>query len=152
MLIMSRLLICLLFVSITACQPAPIGSQFLKEVFAAKEGYDGAINRLESYPLEEQWQIFLYANQGTHPPLPGLALPIAKQGKPALDYILEQLEQPNHELDVRDSLVVFDRMQRGGYYDVCGDDETMEVIRKNAIKISDQDWRDIYNRMLGRMC
>jgi hypothetical protein len=89
----------LLLATVMACQPASIGSQFFKESFATKEGYDGAVNRLENYPLDEQWQIFLYANQVVHPPFTDMAIPIAKRGKPALDYILEQLEQPNHEFD-----------------------------------------------------
>jgi len=110
------------------------------------------MERLEAYSLEEQWRIFLYGNQVIHPPVTGLALPIAKQGKPALDYILQQLEHSQNDLDFRDSLVVFRSMQGGGYYAVCEDENAMGLIHRNEAQISDPDWRGIYSRMLGRMC
>lgn len=81
-----------------------------------------------------------------------MALPIAKRGKPALDYILQQLVKSRNDLDFRDSLVVFLSMQGGGFYNLCSDEAAMETIRANESKIRDPDWRGIYNRMLGRMC
>lgn len=140
------LICCMLLAAITACQAGPIGKQFFKDGFVARE------ERLEAYPLEQQWQIFLYANQVIHPPLTGMALPIAKQGKPALDYILQQLEKSVNEADFRDSLVVFQTMQWGNYYNVCSDTPAMAAIRRNENKISHPGWRDIYRQMLEALC
>ena len=49
------------------------------------------MKKWKDYPLDEQFKIFLYGNQEIHPSLTGLAEPIARRGKSALDYILEQI-------------------------------------------------------------
>lgn len=147
MLTMLRALLCFLIVVFsTSCRAESVEKQFFREGFVSRT------ERLERYPLEQQWRIFLYGNQVVHPPLTDLALPIAKRGKPALDYILQQLEKSDNDLDFRDSLVVFRSMQGGGFYNLCGDEVVMDVIRANERKIHDPDWRGIYNRMLGHMC
>lgn len=144
---MWRVALCIFLLTLTtACQETSVGKRFFKEGFVARD------ERLEAYPLEDQWRIFLYANQVVHPPLKDMALPIAKKGKPALDYILEQLEQPNGDLDFRDSMVVFNRMQWGGYYNVCGDEQAMTAIRRNESRITHAGWRDVYQQMLRRLC
>jgi hypothetical protein len=137
---------CLLLVTTTSCQADSIEERFFEGDILTR------LERLETYPLEQQWRIFLYGNQVIHPPITGLALPVAKQGKAALTYILRQTEQSQNDLDFRDSLVVFQSMQRRGYYDVCGDEEAMQAIRSNEGKIRDPDWRGTYSRMLSRMC
>ena len=136
----------MLLATATACNGNSIEKQFFRDDIRTR------MERLETYPLEQQWRIFLYGNQVVHPPNKTLALPIAKQGKPALDYILEQLEQPQHELDYRDALVVFDRMQEGGYYNVCGDEPAMDAIRRNESRISHTGWREVYRHMLDDLC
>jgi len=144
---MWRIFLCgLLLVTAASCQANSVGKEFFKD------GYVARAERLEAYPLEEQWSIFLYANQEVHPPLKDMALPIAKQGKRAANYILEQLEQPRHELDFRDSMVVFKRMQKGGYYDICGDEGVMEAIRRNENRITHSGWREVYRQMLDGLC
>lgn len=140
------LLCCLLMVVSTSCRAGSVEKQFFRGDIPTR------MERLETYPLEQQWRIFLYGNQVIHPPTTGLALPIAKQGKPALDYILQQLEHPKHELDFRDSMVVFERMQQGGYYDVCGASTAMEAIRRNENRISHAGWRDVYRQMSEDLC
>lgn len=110
------------------------------------------MERFEEYPLEQQWRIFLYGNQKIHPPTKSLALPIAKKGYMALEYIILQLRESENEPDFRDALVVFERMQQGGYYNVCGDPTAMETIRRNEYKISHLGWREVYSQMAGDLC
>jgi len=144
---MWRMFLYFLFViASTSCRAESVERQFFKGDTLTR------LERLETYSLKEQWQIFLYGNQVIHPPATGLALPIARRGKPALEYILQQLEKSENDLDFRDSLVVFRSMQGGGFYDICSDETAMKAIRANESKIHDPDWRDIYNRILGRMC
>src|SRR3569832_766133 len=147
MLIMWRMFLYFLFViASTSCRAESVERQFFKGDTLTR------LERLETYSLKEQWQIFLYGNQVIHPPATGLALPIARRGKPALEYILQQLEKSENDLDFRDSLVVFRSMQGGGVYDFCSDETALLAIRAIDSKILDPDWRDIYNRILGRMC
>lgn len=139
-------LYCLLAVVSTSCCSSSVEKEFFRDDISTR------MERLEEYSLEQQWRIFLYGNQVIHPPNKTLALPIAKQGKSALIFILKQLENPKHELDYRDALVIFDRMQRDGYYNVCSDRVAMEAIRRNKTKISHAGWRDIYQQMLDDLC
>jgi hypothetical protein len=147
MLIMwRRLLCCLLLIAFASCHAESVEKQFFKEGFVSR------VERLERYSLEDQWRIFLYGNQVVHPPLTDLALPLAERGKPALDYILQQLEQSKSDLDFRDSLVVFRRMRGGGYYNVCGDASAMQAIKGNESKVRNPGWRDVYGQMLRDLC
>jgi len=77
---------------------------------------------------------------------------IARQGRIALEYILAELEEPRHELDFRDSLVIFERMQQGGYYDVCDDESAMTKIRHNESRIAHEGWRAVYREILEDLC
>lgn len=144
---MDRALLCaLLLIAATACRAESIEREFFKGAIPTR------MERLEKYPLDQQWGIFRYGNQVKHPPTTGLALPIAKRGKPALDYILGQLEQSENDLDFRDSLVVFQTMQWGHHYDVCGDESAMAAIARNEQNVGDPDWRNVYSAMYGDLC
>lgn len=147
MLIVERKLLCaLLLIAASACRAETVEKDFFEQSIPTR------MERLEHYSLEQQWDIFRYGNQVIHPPPTGLALPIAKRGKPALDHILGQLEQSGKDLDFRDSLVVFQTMQWGGHYDICGDSTAMAVIGRNQRKIQHPDWRHVYGQMLGELC
>jgi hypothetical protein len=108
--------------------------------------------RLEGLPVEKQWEIFKYGNQVRHPPATSLAPPIAKGGKKSLYFILNTLHSSGSDLDYRDSMVIFQTMQWGGYYDVCSDPWAMMEIRGNEGLISNSDWKKVYGDMLIRLC
>lgn len=141
-----RLLCCGLCFFATACFSQDIESQFFAD------GFKSRLERLEKYPLAQQYSIFLYGNQTIHPPLTDLAIPIARQGQPALEFILGKLDHSENDLDFRDSLVVFQTMQWGGYYNICRDTAAITRIKDNAKKIRDADWRNVYKQMLNGIC
>ncbi len=121
-----------------------------KEFF--KENASTRLERLDKYSLEKQYKIFLYGNQVIHPPAKILANPIAKKGQQAIEYVLEQLKTSNNDLDFRDSLVIFDAVQRGDYYDICSDSRVIKTIRANNLKVKNLDWRKVYNQILEGLC
>lgn len=144
---MGRKIFCfVLFFAQTCCFAGSVESDFFNGEIRSR------VERLETYPLEQQYRIFLYGNQTIHPPATGLALPLARKGKPALDYILEQLSKSENDLDFRDSLVVFQMMQWGGHYNVCADVAAMEVIKSNKMRIHHAAWRNVYSQMLHDLC
>jgi hypothetical protein len=49
-------------------------------------------------------------------------------------------------------MTVFERMQQGGYYDVCSDDASMDSIRRNESRIRHDGWRDYYRQSLYDLC
>ncbi len=137
---------CLFLICATACHAGSVERKFFEGDIPSR------MVRLEAYSVEQQWDIFRYGNQEIHPPPTGLALPLAKRGKPALYHILGQLERSENDLDFRDSLVVFQTMQWGGYYSVCADAGAMGAIERNEQKITHPDWRNVYRQMLGELC
>lgn len=130
--------------------PACFASDITSEFFAGD--ISSRVERLEKYPLDQQYKIFSYGNQVIHPPATGLAMPLAKRGKPALDYILNELDHSENDLDFRDSMVVFQMMQWGGHYNVCADTVAINKIRGNENKIHDAGWKDVYSQMLSGLC
>lgn len=49
-------------------------------------------------------------------------------------------------------MVVFERMQHGGYYDTCNDESAMAEIRRNESRVVHDGWRDVYRQMLEELC
>lgn len=143
----TSLFLCLALLA-SACfkSAGEIESRFFKGDIATRA------ERLEKFPLDQQYLIFLYGNQVIHPPTTGLAAPIAKQGKLAADFVLQELRRSSNDLDFRDSLRIFSDMRGGGYYDVCSNPVAISEIRRNEEKIRDDDWRNIYRQMLSHLC
>ena len=134
------------FIMATGCETPTIERSFFREDIMTRN------QRLTTYPMLEQWKIFLYGNQIIHPPVTGLAEPLAQQGEPMLRFILKELESSRNDLDYRDSLVVFWLMQQHGIYPVCNDEEVMQKITANQWRIRDSGWRQIYIETLGGIC
>jgi hypothetical protein len=131
---------------LNACTEFSVESQFFKGNLRTR------IERMGGYSLAQQYRIYLYGNQEIHPPLTDLADPLAKEGQVAADYILEQLEESTNDLDYRDSLVVFQRMQNKGYYDICGKTDYMNRLKRNGEKIKNAGWKEVYSKMLSNLC
>ncbi|QHS11193.1 hypothetical protein [Sinimarinibacterium sp. NLF-5-8] len=143
---MEKFILSMSLILFTACQSQVVEKNFFSGNISSR------IERLEKYPLDKQWIIFKYGNQIIHPPATDLALPIARRGKPAMNYIISQLSESDNDLDFRDSLVVFRVMRAGGYYDICNNDAAMKSIRENQWKIVNDDWQSVYAEMLIRLC
>ena len=143
-----RLFFCCSYFFLVSCNEKSIEAEFFYNE-------RNRINReveLEKYPLEQQYRIFKYGNQVIHPPQKSLARVVAKRGKPALDYVLEQVRNHQDDLDIRDSMVIFTALERGGYYSVCEDAQVMEEIKANENKIQHAGWREVYHQMLETLC
>jgi hypothetical protein len=137
---------CLLLAAIGTCACAGPEKEFFRGDLATR------VERLAAYPLAQQWEIFRYGNQVRHPPDTGLAIPIARRGKPALDFVLHELQIGASDLDYRDSMVVFQTMQWGRHYDICADEVALKRIQANAALIRSPDWRKVYEEMLQNLC
>lgn len=111
-----------------------------------------SLERFENYSLEEQYQIFVYGMQVAHPPAMRFSRPIAKRGQAAADYVLQQLSAPqSNDFDYRDSMLIFQDMQRRGYFDICAHSSYLEKIRDNAMKIEDEGQKESYLRDVEEM-
>jgi hypothetical protein len=144
-----RYLILLSAVALASCAH-PLAEPEVKEYF--KGDPSTRIERLEKMPIDLQYKIFVYGNQSVHPSITSLGRPLAKRGKLAFDYIVAQIEQSGNDLDYRDTMTVFEFMQRDGYYDICGDNMAISIVRENQYKIRNADWKTMYQERLRRLC
>ncbi len=119
--------------------------------FLAVRGNDRAAV-LATYPREQQWRLFKYANQVIHPPMTGLSSVLAREGEPMLRLILASLDTTDNDLDYRDGFEVFADMQRIGSYRVCVDRPVLAKIEGYRGKIRDVFWREYYGDTLREMC
>lgn len=140
------LLLCLSLTWFCGCSVASVGSKFFEGDIPTRNA------RLEGYPIEQQWEIYLYGNQTIHPPATGLAIVLAGRGEPMLKYILGRLEMAKSDLDYRDSMRVFQMMERKGSYHICADESALAKIRANQDRIRNIEWRRVYGDMLGELC
>jgi hypothetical protein len=131
---------------LAACSTHSPGSDFFREDIATR--YD----RLATYPMAEQWEIFRYGNQQIHPPTTGLASVLARGGKPMADYVVGQVEGSKRELDYRDALVVLRTMQRNGDYDVCGDSALQARLERQGPRFPDGVWHAVIQKMQEGLC
>ena len=156
-----RILLCLLAMAslLNACAyigfgfigPKSEGAKFY-EIFHKRGDYSGRSVELEKYPLEQQYEIFLYGMQKVHPPDTGLASAIAKRGKPALDYVLRMVAASDKVLDYVNSMEIFGSMARGRHYSVvCHDAEVMGEIEANGNRVSHTGWNEVYQLKLKRL-
>lgn len=93
--------------------PKSEGAKFY-QIFHERGSWAGTSEELEKYPLEQQYEIFVYGMQKVHPPDSELANAIAKHGKPAMDYVLSMVAASGKDMDYVDSMEVFEAMVRGG--------------------------------------
>lgn len=142
------LALCGLSLGLVACGSTSVEQRFFDE-YASRSEREAI---LERYPIDDQYKIFVYGNQQIHPPHTDLARVLARRGKQAVEYVLDQVDGSKNDLDYRDSLLVFEFMQNDGYYPVCTDARVMGVLAENERAISDMAWRAHYHDKLARVC
>ena len=150
LLAMAPLLNACAYIGVGFIGPKSEGAKFY-EIFHERGDYSGRSVELEKYPLEQQYEIFLYGMQKVHPPDTELASAIAKRGKQALEYVLRMVAASNKVMDYVGSMEIFRAMVVGGHYLVCDDVEAMKQIEANGSRIADEDWRRYYLLALRSM-
>lgn len=135
-----------LCISLAGCPNDKFERKFFFENPAATR-----IDRLRQYPLEEQYRIFRYGNDEIHPPLIGLAKPIAERGGDAVSFLLGQIKPPADDIAIRDVLQVFETMESIKSYDVKSDEVVMEALRTRVAAMKDAGWKDVCKGMLERI-
>ena len=109
------------------------------------------LETMSAYPLERQWQLYLYGYQRIHPPTLRLADPIAERGEQAVPYILGQLASSFNEIDFMSALWVFERMRHRGYFDICPS-PYLATLEQYELQIKREATRKDYRRDLARLC
>jgi hypothetical protein len=109
------------------------------------------VERLREYSLPDQYKIFRYGNDQREPPAMELALPIAERGCAAVPFLTDQLKGSKDDVEVRDILLIFERMDSAGSYRVHADASLMKLLDSKVSAMKDQDWRATCTKMLQRI-
>ena len=113
---------------------------------------DTRLQRMEQLPLARQWQIYLYGQQAIHPPLMHLAIPLARQGKVAADYVLEQLPTSRNDTDHLNGLFIFEMMRWRQHFNVCEEAGYLERLKSGGTRIRSEDVKKLYAERIAQLC
>lgn len=109
------------------------------------------MDRLRQYSLEDQYRLYRYGSDKFHPPLIGLAKPIAERGCGATPFLLEKLNPPVDDIAVRDVLHIFATMSTINSCDVKSNLPVMDVLRRRVEAMRDGDWKKVCEEMIKRI-
>lgn len=109
------------------------------------------VERLRQYSLGDQYKIFRYGNDVKEPPVMQLADPIAERGAAAVPFLIDQLNANADDIAVRDILLIFERMQASGSYNVKADARLMDALASKVSGMKDKDWQAICLKGLRRI-
>lgn len=127
----------LIVMTLLGCAASHLETDFFK--------HDRAERRelIYQYELPEQYRLFRYGNDKVEPPMPELAVPIAKRGAAAVPFLIDQVETCKDDITVRDILLLFQTMSRLNTYDVRGNIKLMNLLKSKIMGIRDKEWRAI---------
>ena len=106
-----------------------------------------------NYPLDNQFEIYVYSVHYVHSEYINLGLIIAKRGREAVPFFKEKLRTLPLGVYSDEILFVFVTMQHRKYYDVAGDTELMALLART---VEAENYRpggdaEAYFKMIKRM-
>jgi hypothetical protein len=96
---------------------------------------------ITEYPPEQQVELYLWDLRVKHPPAPGLADAVARNGDRVLPILVRRIATEESERDRVDLLYVVLRIQSLGIVDVARDPEIMRTLAASVASIDDPDLR-----------
>ncbi|WP_035353593.1 hypothetical protein [Edaphobacter aggregans] len=109
------------------------------------------VERLRQYSLDDQYKIFRYGNDVKEPPTMELAVPIAERGASAVPFLVGHLRAATDDIAVRDILLIFERMDAIGSYNVKADTALMGLLGSKISGMKDKDWQASCLKRLQRI-
>ena len=80
-----------------------------------------------------------------------LAGPIAERGAEAVPFFVSKLKVDEDDIAVRDILLIFERMEASGSYDVKADASLMTLLTSKVSEMKDKGWQDTCLKKLERI-
>ena len=131
------------------CVQPPEGSEL------GRDFYRGSVatmtERIATYSIADQWEIYYYGTTSIHPPDYTLSVPLARNGEPMALYIMSYLDSSREDHYFLNSLDVLERMVYRKYYDYCQNPSIIAKLNANQSLIKDAFWRDFYGEKRTRM-
>ena len=144
-LVLQRICLTVVTLLMLGCRSYSLEKEFFVQPLGTR------LERMRQYSLEDQYRIFRYGNDVVHPPLTDLANPIAEKGSVAIPLLIDHLNADDDDFTVRDTLLVLERMQSSGSYDVKSDAAVMTTLDSKVSTVKDKEWRTTCLKMLERI-
>jgi len=103
------------------------------------------------YSFDQQYAIYLYGNQVQHPPAIYLTDSFAAGGQDLVAPLSMRLAASEHDLTIRDLVMVFAAMNRLETYDVAHDESLMRSLTEATARMKETDWKNIVERELSTL-
>ncbi len=93
-------------------------------------------------PLDEKYRAYICGMQTIRPPLIALAPLFANEGRNAVPFLMDKLQETRSDVTVRDILLVLLEMQINNSYSVAKNDEVMTQLAKRIEALDSASARD----------
>lgn len=131
------------------CAPISDGSEL------GRNFYKGELTtqdqRISTYSLPDQWEIYYYGKTSIHPPDFTLSRYLARNGESMAVYILDFLNSSKEDMYFLNSLDVFVDMKSFNYFDYCKNKKIIDKLNSNKDLLKNENWRKSYNDKRLRM-
>ncbi len=102
-----------------------------------------------TYELDRQYVVFICGNEHMEPPAQYLAEPFSKRGELAVPFLKSKLETTHNERAIRYIVYVLSEMSWRKTYDVKGDAELMQLMKRRTLEIQDEFWREFTLKLIA---
>lgn len=109
------------------------------------------LTHFTTYPIREQYAIYIYGNQKLEPPALYLARPFGAEGAKVVPLLRERLAAASDDATIRDIVLVFSEMSSQGAVRVAQDQKLMRLLTDSVAKMKDPGWRSISEHELERI-
>ncbi len=130
----------------TGCIPGPPTPppESVRKFFNGPIGTE--VERLKSYPIEQQYEIYRHGTTYAHPPMIGLSAALAERGGEAVRFLIPKLEATSNDYEIVDIARIFGMIHADELYDFADDEELVGLIRLKITNMKD----DFVRRMAVR--
>ena len=133
---------------LTSCTRPPTEPE---KVFEQIHSGKAQLDEIKKYDYETQWAIY-ELGMYREPPMLQLAEPLASEGKPMFEFLINKLSKSQEELDFIHAILIIDDMQHSKSYNVCSDVDDLITLKRFSIKIKDAGWRKSYEESIIDLC
>lgn len=109
------------------------------------------LTHFTTYPIREQYAIYIYGNQKLEPPALYLARPFGAEGAKVVPLLRERLAAASDDATIRDIVLVFSEMSSQGTLRVAQDQKLMRLLTDSVAKMKNPGWRSISEHELEKV-
>lgn len=123
------------FASVESC----VNNQFARDFF--KKYSNERASDFPQYSIEQQYNIFLYGHQCSHPPLTESAELLALNGERVIDLLKDKIIETDKGTLTVHLISVFYHMNQNHIYNVASDDDLVAFLQSTIRNMNNELWK-----------